>query len=89
MSDSNIETWQCLNTEGNKLFGEQKIDEALVMYDKAILLSKEQEPKLFNNRANARLQLGRFADALDDCNKALTLLSFPLSGYADEDPEVN
>jgi G3E family GTPase len=68
-------TWQALNSRANVCFQAQDTESALQLYDQAIALSNGQEPKLFNNRANALLQLGRFDDSLRDCNSALLLLS--------------
>ena len=68
-------SWQALNSRANVFFQQQDTESALRLYDQAIDLSKGQEPKIFNNRANALLQLGRFEDALSDCNAALLLLA--------------
>jgi tetratricopeptide (TPR) repeat protein len=68
-------SWQALNSQANILFQQQDAESALRLYDEAVLLSQGKEPKIFNNRANALLQLGRFEDALRDCNSALLLLS--------------
>lgn len=68
-------SWQALNSRANVFFQQQDTESALRLYDQAIDLSKGQEPKIFNNRANALLQFGRFEDALRDCNSALLLLS--------------
>lgn len=68
-------SWQALNTQANSLFQQQDTLSALALYDQAVTLSEGREAKLFNNRANALLQLGRFEDALRDCNDALLLLS--------------
>jgi G3E family GTPase len=67
--------WQSLNTQANLAFQQQDAQSALALYDQAVALSEGREPKLFNNRANALLQLGRFEEALKDCNNALLLLS--------------
>jgi tetratricopeptide (TPR) repeat protein len=68
-------SWQALNAQANVLFQQQHAGAALPLYDQAVALADGREPKLFNNRANALLQLGRFEDALSDCNAALLLLA--------------
>ena len=73
MCESGV-SWQALNSQANALF-QQDAEAALQLYDQAIALSQGKEPKLLNNRANALLQLGRFEDALRDCNSSLLLLS--------------
>jgi G3E family GTPase len=78
------ESWQALNARANILFQQQDVVSALQLYDRSVELSSGAEPKLLNNRANALLQLGRFEEALRDCNNALLLLSSAPPGSAEE-----
>ena len=57
---------------GNKSFQDEKFTEAEELYTSAILQSDEN-PLLFTNRAQARIKLRRFNDAIDDCKMALKL----------------
>lgn len=77
-------SWQALNARANLLFQQQDVVPALQLYDRSVELSLGAEPKLLNNRANALLQLGRFEEALRDCNNALLLLSSAPPASAEE-----
>ena len=55
--------------KGNEAFKAGDFNEALVYYNRSILL--QQSPVLFNNRAITYIKLERFEDAIKDCNKVL------------------
>ncbi|KAJ3206110.1 TOM (translocase of outer membrane) complex component, partial [Clydaea vesicula] len=54
---------------GNKLFGENKFDEAIQLYTEAIQLSPEAV--YFNNRAACEARLKNWSKVISDCTEAL------------------
>lgn len=59
-----------LKNEGNRLMKEEKYNEALVSYGRAISLDASN-PIYYCNRAAAYSRLGDYQKAIDDCNQAL------------------
>lgn len=59
-----------LKNEGNRLMKEEKYNEALVSYGRAIALDASN-PIYYCNRAAAFSRLGDYQKAVDDCNQAL------------------
>lgn len=62
--------------EGNRLFKEGKLDEALNLYTEALEVDKfnvQTNAKLYYNRATVFSKLGKLAEAIDDCAKAIQL----------------
>eukprot|EP01028_Stygiella_incarcerata_P012987 TRINITY_DN81017_c0_g1_i1.p1 TRINITY_DN81017_c0_g1~~TRINITY_DN81017_c0_g1_i1.p1 ORF type:complete len:465 (-),score=148.71 TRINITY_DN81017_c0_g1_i1:141-1535(-) len=59
-----------LKAEGNALMIEKRYDDAIKRYTDAILLS-DDNAIYFANRAAARMYLGRFREAVDDCRAAI------------------
>ncbi|XP_070505790.1 small glutamine-rich tetratricopeptide repeat-containing protein alpha [Chironomus tepperi] len=59
-----------LKNEGNRLMKEEKYNEALVSYGRAIALDASN-PIYYCNRAAAYSRLGDYQKAVDDCNQAL------------------
>lgn len=65
--------------EGNKLFGEELYEEALLKYDYAIQLAPEMSSSseirsiCHNNRATCFFKLGKYEDTLKECSKALEI----------------
>ncbi|PKA59826.1 TPR repeat-containing thioredoxin TTL4 [Apostasia shenzhenica] len=66
-------------TEGNRLFGAGQYDEALSKYDLALQIaseitsSEEIQSMCHANRAACFLKLGKYDDAIKECNKTLEL----------------
>lgn len=58
--------------KGNQFMREEKFQEALECYDKAIRLNPD-EPALYCNRAATYNNLKKFNEAIEDCNMALSL----------------
>lgn len=67
-----------LKDEGNKAFKNEKWEEAIELYSKAINLAHETNSKnlivYLKNRAAAYLKINSFEAALEDCNKALQII---------------
>ncbi|KAI3725099.1 hypothetical protein L1987_64874 [Smallanthus sonchifolius] len=65
--------------EGNKLFGDDLYEEALLKYDYAIQLAPEMPSSseirsiCHNNRATCYFKLGKYEDTIKECSKALEL----------------
>lgn len=59
-----------LKNEGNRLMKEEKYNEALVAYGRAIALDASN-PIYYCNRAAAYSRIGDFQKAVDDCNQAI------------------
>ena len=61
---------------GNKLFREEKYEEACQQYSQALSVDKSHarvNAKLYCNRAACHLKLSRFSEAVEDCSKAISL----------------
>jgi small glutamine-rich tetratricopeptide repeat-containing protein alpha len=59
-----------LKNDGNRLMKEEKYNEALVAYGRAIALDASN-PIYYCNRAAAFSRIGDFQKAVDDCNQAI------------------
>lgn len=70
LNPGNIEAYLCL---GNALHELERYDEAVAVYDKA-LLHVPETGALYHNRGNSLLELGRWADAIASYRKSLCFL---------------
>ena len=67
---------------GNKAFGAKEFHKAIKLYTKAIMASQEKPCHIyFANRANASLQLKRYAECISDCNTAININPLFIKSY--------
>ncbi len=62
---------QILKDEGNRLFKEGQVKQAIKKYKEGISL--HESPALYTNRAACYVKLDRFRDAIRDCDTALAI----------------
>jgi len=74
-----MEQMRSHNSQGSKLFRENKFEESVQEYTKAIELCLDQDvnkaelPTIYQNRAAAYERLRRFEDVINDCSEAVKL----------------
>ncbi len=61
-----------INNKGNESFRENKLQDALKFYSDAIL-TNPSNAKYYSNRAACYNKMGRFENAIDDCEKAIEI----------------
>jgi tetratricopeptide (TPR) repeat protein len=92
---SDLETVESLKTEGNKFFNQKDYKKAEELYTSAIEKSEEPNCILFTNRAAARYELGKYSEAIEDCDRAVFINSswtkayFRKSSALDKIPETS
>ena len=71
---------EVLKVQGNDAFREGDFEKAETLYTQAIT-RYSQNPLLFTNRANVRLKLQKWEDAIDDCIHSIDLMPRNMKAY--------
>lgn len=69
-----------LKDRGNQHFKNGDYVSAESLYTQAVQRNPAN-PLIFTNRANARMKLGHFEDAIDDCLKSIELMRNNMKAY--------
>ncbi|XP_046851836.1 uncharacterized protein LOC124445170 [Xenia sp. Carnegie-2017] len=84
-NEEEAKKFEKLRLEGNKLFQENRLEEAVKLYSSVISRNGKDDgfdPRFFSNRASAYLRLGQFKKALQDAEHYISKLPNCWKGYA-------